>query len=95
MIRHTLDAQLGGAMTTLMAALPGAAVFWLATRPIRDGSRGLRAFLIAGASYAAMLVAAGVVAFLMERPAQVGDALMGAVMGGVVVARILPQPEAT
>lgn len=102
MIAHTLDAQLGGAMMALMAALPGATLFWFATRPMRDGSRGLRAFLIAGASYAAMIATAGIVAFLTERPADVGDALMGAVVGGGIVAlfllmtllRILPHPEA-
>jgi hypothetical protein len=89
MMYSGLDALARGATVALAAALPGLLLAWLATVPMRDGSRALRALVIAVATLGVMMAAAGAVALGMEQRDFADDLLGGALMAGGAAAAVL------
>lgn len=86
---YGIDALLHGAIVALAMLVPATMLLWLATGPMRGGSRALRALLIALAAWGVMMLAAGTYGLGWERAGFVDEALMGGVIGGGVLAALL------
>lgn len=86
---YGIDALVHGAVVALAMLLPAAILFWLATEPMRGGSRALRALVIGLACWGAMMLAAGAYGTGWERRGYADEALMGGVIGGGVLAGLL------
>jgi len=89
MMYSGLDALVHGATVALAAALPGLLVAWLATSPMRSGSRVVRALVIAVATFGAMMAAAGAASLGLEQRHFAADAMGGALLVGGAATVIL------